>query len=281
MNLITLIIQIVLTIPLTIILNIFQNKENRSINYILIPTIYMIIIAALIPTIKENIFLIVVFEIFIRNFYITSVVSQENKISNTMFIIESLLSIALSLFTYNYFINQVLSVIPDPTEIAPFLWFLIILYLSSLYKEINKEKKTIHQQKEIKLKKEQIIMQYAKFKNRYSSFIKSKNNNINNLVYALMIFNDYKKPKLYRNLTSYFGAITKKETEYGIMRIKSFNHLTDEESIKLTISQFEKQLKNSKLKEKDQIDKLLASYKTDEQEQIKTIYQEITSFNKI
>ncbi|HIS18366.1 MAG TPA: hypothetical protein IAC02_07160, partial [Candidatus Coprovivens excrementavium] len=80
---------------------------------------------------------------------------------------------------------------------------------------------------------------------------------------------------------SYFGAITKKETEYGIMRIKSFNHLTDEESIKLTISQFEKQLKNSKLKEKDQIDKLLASYKTDEQEQIKTIYQEITSFNKI
>ena len=54
MTLSTIILQIILTIPLTIILNHFQKEENRRINQLLIPTIYMIIIAALIPAVKEN-----------------------------------------------------------------------------------------------------------------------------------------------------------------------------------------------------------------------------------
>lgn len=281
MDLLTLIIQIILTIPLTIMLNILENKENRSINYILIPSIYIIILSALFPTIKNNIFLIVVFEIFIRNFYITSVISKENKISNTVFIIESVVSIALSLFTYNYFINQVDTVIPNPSDIKPLLWFLIILYISHLYNELTKERKISLKNKDLKIKKEQIIVQYAKFKNQYAKFIKSKNNNINNLIYSIMIYNEYTKPKIYRNIISYIGAITKRETEYGIMRIKSYSHLTDEESIKLTISNFEKILKNTKLKEQDQINKILNNYNIKEQDQIKEIYKEIIEFNKI
>ena len=68
MTLTTIILQILLTIPLTILLNHFQNHENNKINKIIIPSIYIIIISALVPTVKENIFLIVIFEIFIRNF---------------------------------------------------------------------------------------------------------------------------------------------------------------------------------------------------------------------
>lgn len=281
MNLVTLIIQILLTIPLTIILNIFQNKENRRLNQIIIPTIYMILIAAFLPIVKENIFLIVIFEIFIRNFYITSVVNQEQKISNSMFILESLISIGLSLFTYNYFINQVNTVIPNPEEIKPFLWFLILLYMASLYKTLTKEKIILNKTKETKRKKEQSIMQYAKFKSQYSSIIKSKNELINNLTYAIMIFNDYKTPKLYRKIQSYIGALTKKETKYGIMQMKAYNYITDEESIKQAINNFEKQLKNTKLKENEQLEKILSNYPKEEKEEILTIYKEIISFNKI
>ena len=88
---------------------------------ILIPSIYIIIVAALIPYVKENIFLIVIFEIFIRNFYITNVVNQDKEISNTVFIIEAIISIALSLFTYNFFIDQVETVVPDAESIKPFV----------------------------------------------------------------------------------------------------------------------------------------------------------------
>ena len=280
MTLLTLISQILLTVPLTIIVNYFNKIDNRRINRILIPTIYTIIVAALIPSIKTNIFLIVVFEFFIRNFYITNIVDEDSKITNSMFIIENIISIALSLFTYNYFISKVDTVIPDPENIKEFIWFLIIIYFASLYKVSSKDNKIKENQKKIKYRKEQIIMQYAKYKNIYSSCIKSKDEIINNLLYALIIHKNYKTPKVYRSIKAYIGAVTKKETSYGIMQVNSYNRLTDEESIKLVLKDFEKQLKNSKLKENEKIDKLLKEYSIEEKEDIKTIYNIIVDFSK-
>ncbi len=280
MNLMTLVLQIVLTIPLTIILNYFSSKENRRLNQLIIPSIYIIIVAALLPIVKENIFLIVIFEIFIRNFYITNITNRDTEISNTMFIIENLLSITLSLFTYNYFIGAVDSVIPNPEDIKPFIWFLIILYISSLYKMSTKDKTKVIKDKSSVRKKEQVIMQYAKFKNIYSNIVKSKNQIINNLTYAIMIYNNYKNPKIYRDINTYIGAVTKKETAYGIMQVKSYTRLSDEESIKLTIEEFEKTLKNTKLTETSQLEKLLKNYKQEEQTEILSIYDTIIEFSK-
>ena len=280
MTLTTIILQILLTIPLTILLNYFQNKENRKINQLIIPTIYIIVIAALVPSIKENIFLIVVFEIFIRNFYITNVISRSNESSATSFIIVNLLSIGLSLFVYNYFISNVETVIPNPEDIKGFIWFLIIIYIVYLYNLSTKNKVVIEKTQTAKIRTEKTIMQYAKFKNKYSNIIKSKNNLINNLTYAIMIFEDYKNPKIYRNINAYIGAVTKKETKYGIMQIPSYERLSDEDSIKLTITNFEKELKNTKLKENEKLNQLLLSYKNEDKTQIINIYETIVEFSK-
>lgn len=280
MNLTTILLQIVLTIPLTITLNYFQKKENRRINQLLIPTIYIIIIAAILPLVKENIFLIVVFEIFIRNFYITNVINSQNNISNTAYIIESIISIAISLFTYNYFISQVNTVIPNPEDIKAFVWFLVIIYIAYLYTSSTKNKVKEEKINITKRKSEKIIMQYAKFKNQYSNLIKSKSSTINNLTYAIMIYEDYKTPKFYRNINSYIGAVTKRETKYGIMQIPSYERLTDEDSVKKIVTLFEKQLKNSKLKETEKIDKLLSNYKQEEKQEIISIYNDINEFSK-
>ena len=231
MNLTTLILQIIFTIPLTILLSSFNKKDNRALNYILIPTIYIIVLAALIPSIKTNIFLIVIFEIFIRNFYVTNIVNRDLRISIKSFLIESLLSVALSLFTYNYFISKVDTVVPDPEEIKAFLWFLLIIYCIYLYKTFNKDKQVIKENKAKNNNKEQIIVKYAKFKNMYSSYIKTEKDIIKNMIYAIMIYNDNQNtelefskdenynqnPKLYRNIREYIGMITKKETSYSIM----------------------------------------------------------------
>ena len=275
MTLTTIILQILLTIPLTIILNYFQSKDNKKINKLIIPSIYIIIISALIPSIKENIFLIVIFEIFIRNFYITNIVNRSNETGPMSFIIENLLSIGMSLFVYNYFISNVETVIPNPEDIKGFVWFLIILYTVYLYNISTKDKVVVEKTKTTKIRTEKTIMQYAKFKNKYSNVIKTKNTLINNLTYAIMIFEDYKTPKIYRNINTYIGLVTKKETKYGIMQISSFERLSDEDSIKMTISNFEKELKNTKLKENEKIDKLLSKYKQEEKEQIINIYNTI------
>lgn len=280
MNLITILLQIILTIPLTIILNYYQNKENRRLNQILIPSIYIIVISALLPMVKENIFLIVVFEIFIRNFYITNIINKQNEISNFTFILENIISIAISLFTYNYFISKVDTVIPNPEDIKGFIWFLIIIYIISLYKTTSKNKVKEEKIKTTKRKAEKTIMQYAKFKNTYSSIIKTKSELINNLVYAIMIFEDYKTPKFYRSINSYIGAVAKKETKQGIMQIPSYERLSDEESIKIVIENFSKQLKNTKIKENEKLEKLLSSYNNEDKTEILNIYNEIVEFSK-
>lgn len=280
MTLTTIILQILLTIPLTIILNYFQTKDNKKINKLIIPSIYIIVVSALIPSIKENIFLIVIFEIFIRNFYITNIINRSNDSGPMTFIIENILSIGMSLFVYNYFISNVETVIPNPEDIKSFVWFLIILYTVYLYSISTKDKIVVEKAKTTKIRTEKTIMQYAKFKNKYSNVIKTKNTLINNLTYAIMIFEDYKTPKIYRNINTYIGLVTKKETKYGIMQVPSFERLSDEDSIKMTISNFEKEIKNTKLKETEKLDKLLSKYKQEEKEQIISIYNSIVEFSK-
>ena len=280
MTLTTILLQIILTIPLTILLNHFQTKENRKLNQLIIPSVYIIVLAALIPSIKENIFLIVVFEIFIRNFYITNVINRTNESSTISLIIDNILSIGLSLFVYNYFISNVETVIPNPEDIKGFIWFLMILYFVYLYNLTTKNKVVVEKAKTAKIRTEKTIMQYAKFKNKYSDIIKTKNNLINNLIYAIMIFEDYKTPKIYRNINAYIGAVTKKETKFGIMQILSYERISDEDSIKQTISNFEKELKNTKLKENEKLDRLLSTYNFEEKEHIINIYDTIVEFSK-
>lgn len=280
MTLLTILIQIILTIPLTILLNYYQKEQQRKINQILIPTIYTIIVSALIPSVKENVFLIVIFEIFIRNFYITNIVNKPANSKPLTSIIENIISVGLSIFTYNYFISKVDSVIPNPEEIKGFIWFLIMLYVVYLYSLKTKNNKELEQKENIKLKSEQIIMQYAKLKNKYSSIVKAKNQLINNTIYSIMIFEEFRTPRIYRNINSTLSTILRKETKHGIMQIASVDRISDEESISITLTDFEKSLKNTKLKESEKLDKLLTKYTNEEKESIKNIYKEIVEFCK-
>ena len=277
MTLITLITQVLLTIPLTILLNYFKNKNYNKMNQFIVPIVYIIILSALIPSIKNNIYLIVVFEIFIRNFYITNI-TLESKENSITFIIDSIISVTLSIFVYNYFISNVDSVIPDPETLKSIIWFLIVIYILNTYKIANKDREIVRVEKKKEYKKETTVMQYAKYKNKYSTIINSKNNTINNLIYSIMIYETMNTPTFNRKIEEYIGAVSKTETKYGIMRIKSYNHISDEESIKIVLDNVEKEYKQ--LKDKKQLINLLTTYKDSEKEDIITIYNQITEFSK-
>ena len=275
MTLTKLILQIILTIPLTIILKLID-KKTSTITKIIVPTVYIIILSALTPYIKNSIFLIVVFEIFIRNFYNTNITREHTLKSNTLFILESLISVSLSLFAYNTFISKVDTVIPNPEEIKPFLWFLIIIFIYMIYKNLTKDKEVKKIEKTMELKTENIIMDYAKYKNKYSVLVNSENKMVNDLTYAIMIYNIKNKPAIYRKLTEYKGIITRKEVPYGIMQIKSFNNISDEESIRLTILDLEDKYNNTDKK----LENMLSNYNEEERKNIISIYAEIVEFQK-
>ena len=73
MNIFSLIIDVLLTIPLSLVMIKIEKKKDSTLYACIIPVIYIILIAAFIPVLKKNIYLIPIFEIFIRNFYITNV----------------------------------------------------------------------------------------------------------------------------------------------------------------------------------------------------------------
>lgn len=277
MTLTTLLLQLLLTIPLTFILNNINKNSNNTLNKIVFPIIYTIIVAAVIPIVKENIFLIVVFELLLRNFYINNFTNKSKNIA--MFLIESLLSVVLSLFVYNNFISRVDTVLPSAETIKPFLWFLIILYIFNLSKsEIHKVNNFIPKNQEID--KENIIMQYAKYKNKYHKIIKTKSKLITNLIYSIMIYNGTNKPLAYRKTIELKGILTTKEVPYGIMQYTSKEKLTDEESIIKTIKDFETLLTNIKGNEEIKLEKLLNKYSLEDSIQIKKINNEIIEFLK-
>lgn len=277
MTLTALIIQLLLTIPLTLILNYLSKREDNMLNKIVFPTIYTIIVAALIPSVKDNIFLIVVFEIFLRNFYISNFSHKSNNI--VKFLIETILSVVLSLFVYNNFIAQVSNVLPNPENIKPFLWFLIVIYVYNLCKpQLSKVNNIIPNKNEID--KENTIMQYAKYKNKFHKVIKTKNKLIINLVYSIMIYNGTTRPSIYRKAMELKGMLTTQEVPYGIMQFKSKEKLSDNESIVKTIKEFELLLQNSKANENNKIDTMLKNYPEEEKVQIKEIYNEIIEFLK-
>ena len=277
MTLTTLLTQLALTIPLTLIIGSINKKENGTLNKIIFPSIYIIIIAALLPSVKENIFLIVVFEIFIRNFYVTNFTSRAQQ--TIKFILESLASVAISLFTYNSFISKTSTVLPTPESIKPFLWFLIIIYLYNLSKqEINKLNKIIPNKKEITT--ENIIMQYAKNKNKYHNLINSNNKTINNLVYSIIIYNSVNKPFINRKINELSSNFRNEYIQFGIMQYPSKEKITNEESILLSIKDYENKVKGNKITEQKTLDILLENYQDTDKEQILEIYKEINEFNK-
>ena len=270
MNLITLLIDVLLTIPLSFIMMRILNKKNNFLYACIIPTIYIIVISSIIPSIKENIFIIPIVEVFIRNFYITNI--NEEIINNKRILLSSLLSIVLAILTYNYFISKVSTVLPTPEEIRPFLWLIIIFVIYSLLKD--NDIKNISNIKSLQGKNEYILMQYAKYKSRYNEIVNSKSKTINTLIYSLMIYKTYQQPRLIKNIKNYIRHLLNKEVKYGILEVSSPTPISDEESITKTI----KDLESITKKKKETVEQYLTKYNEEEQKEIVNIFNVINNF---
>ncbi len=271
MNIVSLLIDVLLAIPLAfIMIKINDKKENFTYSCI-IPTIYIIIISSIIPSIKENIFIIPLIEIFLRNFYITNVNESLNNTKEV--ILSSIISVVLVVFTYNNFISKVNKVLPTAEEIRPFIWLIIIFIIYSLIKDNNI--KTSSKVKKIQGKDEYILMQYAKYKSRYKEVINSKSNIINLIIYSLMIFKNYQHPKLFKSIKNYIKHLLNKEVKYGILEVSSPTPISDEESINITINELETLSKKNK---EETIESYLTKYNKDEIEEIVYIYNVINNF---
>lgn len=283
MNVFVILIQLLFTIPLFCIIEYFNKKDISVIQKILMPVVYMIILAGLCNEIKANIYLVVIFEVILHDFYINNIVNKDILVNKKEYFINSLISIILSIFIYDYYIIKVDSILPLPSEFRSLLWFLIVIFIYGLFKERVTRVDNGNKTSFIDRKKEYVVVMYAKFKNKYYKIIKSKEMIINRLVYSIMIYENYKKPIIYRKLSGFKNKFSNKEdNKFGIMQVESNKEIDDEKSVKLSINKLEKSYSklDSKIKEKDIIISLLSEKYSDNTyiNDIVDIYNEISEF---
>jgi len=292
MNILMIITYIMLAIVLFYILNYFDaNNKNSNLIHIVLPVVYIVLLASLLKFLDLTIwcdflFLIIIFELIIRLIYVKKVMEQENLVNSSYYIKIYGLSILFSCLINTMFISKVEEILPTAEEIRPGLWFLIIIFIYLVIKDNIKIDITKDTNTFIEKKEEYVVVSYAKLKNMYSDSIITSTKELIPVVYAIMVYENYKRPKVLRNLDNIKYRFSKKQIKMGIMQIASKKIIDDYQSIELAVKKLEKitlKLKTTAKKKTNKIDteEVIKNYygKIDSSDVI-DIYNKIIDFNK-
>lgn len=289
MYLFVLFIQFILAFILFLILNYFDEKEskNNNVNHIIIPSVYIIVIAGIMSSlhlkfINTNLFMIVVFELIIRLLYVKSILKRDVLVNNKYYFTIYIFAILFAYIIDHNIISKVDTVIPSVESILPGLWLLIIIFVYSLLKDKFTIDFIENKRKLTDKLGEYIVVSYARLKNKYNVYVNTKNKDIKNIVYSIMVYENYKNPYFFRKLDNLLVKYGKEATELGIMQIKTTKIITDEESIKLALNKisksYEKEVSNKMTSQN--LKNILKKYKNDDTfiEEVSDIYDKIKVF---
>ena len=270
---------------LFLFLNFLMKKFSlNKIEYILFSNIFLVVVATFasyfhLATFCDNIFIIIVFEFLIRMLYTTYILGKDFFSKEDHQLLLYLENIIVAYLLNQFIIRQVDMVFLNPEQLKFLLWVFIFIFLYHfLYQgRTSNFKMLVHKQQEIGDKKQYIITQYAKMKQKYGNDIHVKGN-LRLLVYAIMIFENNRRPKFFRQLDYFryqFDHIPKKQ---GIMQVDSKKIINDVESIEMVEKKLQTKKKTKKSDDSNaQLLKRLGK-KANEIEQIEKVYQVIEEF---
>lgn len=218
--------------------NFLDTDEAPAFNFlfkVLTPVVSIIIISAILYSVNldnytKNIYLVSVYYIFFRwGFNIAigrgMLLNWKKQIFYAVFII------GISYFTYINLIIYKKNLLPDFTTIANELWIIIIVFMYTLINNIS-----IATTGAEKRKYRYIGSIFNNIKTKYSTTIKTvtgPNIRITQIIYAIIIHENFNRPKIYRLLENLYGIINNKPKTYGIMQIKSDKPIDDLKSVEL------------------------------------------------
>ena len=140
-------------------------------------------------------------------------------------------SIGLSIYVYKL-IDKVDKILPDPASLRDEMWILIILFIYSTF-----NKMTFGRAGTIKRKERYLNKTYIHLKSKYDKTISKECNNyfFIQVVYSIMIYENFNRPIIVRWIEYIHFWITKKPHTLGIMQITSSKWINNEQSISLAI----------------------------------------------
>ena len=260
-----------------------------KIQYVLFTNIFLVFLASVasyfhLNAFCDDIFIIVIFEFLIRMLYTTYLLEKDFFSKEEGILPLYLGNVVVAYLLNQFIIRQVDMVFLNPEQLKFLLWVFIILFIYHFFHRpdmISIQNST--KKFSIAERGQYIILQYAKMKQKFGKDI-SVQGDMRFLIYAIMIFENYKRPSFFRQLDYFryqFDHVPKKQ---GIMQADSKKILSDIESIEIVSQKLEK-LQEKKKSKKNEIDvaSLLKGIgmKSEEIEQITIIYQKLVEFSSL
>ena len=136
----------------------------------------------------------------------------------------------ISFFTYDKLIKLKANILPNFTTVANELWIIILIFIFQLTNNIR-----LSQDGTIKRKQNYLKSRLTYFQTRYGKLIKAatKNEALEIVVFAILIYEDFNRPKIIRVVENLKHRLCKKPHTLGVMQVTSDKIITDLESVKL------------------------------------------------
>ncbi len=225
----------------------------------------------------ENIFLSFVFLMIVDIIYSSYLSDKDFFDKEEKNVFYYIVLIFFGFFVNQEFVNQVSQVFLTGEDLRIILWFLVFLFLYSFIKEKDVLSKT--SPAKAKINYENILVQYAKLRYRFHNECDSNNKDISNILYAIMIFNNNRKGKLFRNYDYFLFRLNGNKRPLGIMQVESNKFITDSESIEIVRKKIEKLYeRKTKLKSKVSIQDIINNYDKNNALEIQNIFNVIQKF---
>ena len=261
-----------------------------KVQYVLFTNIFLVFLASVasyfhLNTFCDDIFIIVIFEFLIRMLY-TTYLLEKDFFSKEEGVLSLYLGNVIVAYLLNQFIiRQVDMVFLNPEQLKFLLWVFIILFVYQFFykKEIITSTEKISKKLSIADRGQYIILQYAKMKKKYGKEIQVQGN-MRFLIYAIMIFENYKRPSFFRQMDYFRYQFDHVPRKQGIMQVDSKKILSDLESIEVIENKLENLQEKKKSKKNDiDISFLLKGIgkEQEEIEQIEKIYQYLKEFSEL
>ena len=269
----------------------YKEDSNYFIFKILFPIIYIVVLAAIFTDIgfkqfNDYIFLIPVFEFIIRIYYMNYILKQDIFLDNKNNFKIYFISIFVSYLINIYFINKVDSVFLTPSEFRIVLWLFIFYFSYKYLKQSFSNTLLKPSNDKSNQKNEYLIISYAKLKTKYRNVVSNKDRKVVDIVYAIMVYENFKRPSFLRKFDLFKSRFTNEIPKQGIMQVDSKKYLTDIDSILVVMKTIEKLISkinsNSKTNKSNLVPDVLATYykKDSCYMDVFFIYNSIVEFNK-
>jgi|SRR5690554_1522308 len=145
--------------------------------------------------------------------------------------------IAISFFSYTEIIYKKENILPDFETVSNELWIIIFIFLFHTLNQIR-----VSSDKTIERKENYLKSRLLHFKEKYSELVNDKisNNKLKSIVYAIMIYEDFNRPKAVRIVENASFKLTGKKHSLGLMQVQTTEFINDKKSVELGIEKVKK-----------------------------------------